>query len=239
MISVITVSYNSEKTIEKTIQSMLEQTFKDFEYILIDGASTDNTLTIAKRYQDKFNGKMRIVSEPDHGIYDAMNKGIKASKGSIIGILNSDDWYEKNTLESVSKHYTGAKYEIVYGMQRTVKDGKEFSVLIKNPEFLDEEMITHPTFFVTRDTYKDFGLFSTEYKSSADYEFMLRLKHSGNVVFTPVYEIYTNFTLGGMSSSNKAATETARIKYRFGLISKKRYQLIALKNKVKDFLSGH
>ena len=94
--SIITVCYNSEKTIEKTLQSVLSQTEQDFEYILIDGASTDGTLDILRAWEPKFGGRMKIVSEPDAGIYDAMNKGIRMARGTLVGIVNSDDFYHPN-----------------------------------------------------------------------------------------------------------------------------------------------
>ena len=93
-VSVITVCYNSARTIEATIQSILMQTYSNIEYIIIDGASRDNTLDIIKKYEKEFNGRLTVVSEPDNGIYDAMNKGIRMATGEVIGLLNSDDTYE-------------------------------------------------------------------------------------------------------------------------------------------------
>ena len=96
LISIITVSYNAVKTIEDTITSVLNQTYSNIEYIIIDGASTDGTLEVIKKYQDDIS---IIVSEPDKGIYDAMNKGIERANGELIGIINADDWYEANAVE--------------------------------------------------------------------------------------------------------------------------------------------
>ena len=107
-ISIITVCYNSEKTIERTIQSVLGQTIEDLEYILVDGGSKDGTLDIIKKYENEFIDKgwsYRYLSEKDNGMYDAMNKGIHLSTGDLIGILNSDDWYEKEALSTVIKEY--------------------------------------------------------------------------------------------------------------------------------------
>ena len=101
--SIITVCFNSEKTIERTIRSVLNQTFSDYEYIIVDGASKDDTMKIVKSYEDKFDGRLHYISEPDKGIYDAMNKGIRLAQGEIIGIVNSDDWLEDDSLMNVQQ----------------------------------------------------------------------------------------------------------------------------------------
>lgn len=114
--SIITISFNSEKTIERTINSVLAQTCKNYEYIVVDGNSKDATLDIIKKYEPMFEGRMSWKSEPDKGIYDAMNKGIRRSKGDIIGIVNSDDWLEPNALENVWNAFeeNGKSLDAVY-----------------------------------------------------------------------------------------------------------------------------
>ena len=102
-ISIITVCYNSEKTIKNTIDSVLSQTYKNYEYIIIDGKSTDNTVNLIKKYQKKFDNKLKYISEKDNGIYDAMNKGVLRAIGGIIGIVNSDDWLEPKALDIVAE----------------------------------------------------------------------------------------------------------------------------------------
>jgi len=239
LISVITACYNSEKTIRRTFDAMLAQTYQNYEYVIVDGGSTDGTLTIIEEYMPKFQGRMTCVSEPDKGIYDAMNKGIARCHGDLIGINNSDDWYEPETLEQIAASYRGNKYEVVYGMQRTIRDGKECEILFYHHDFLAEKMITHPTCFVTRQTYKDFGVFDSEnYRSSADCELMLRYYLSGKVTFTPVYHILSNFTLGGMSSSNLGVIETAKLKRSLGLMSKKKYWITLIKAKLSDLIGN-
>ena len=239
LISVITVCYNSEKTIRRTFESMLSQTYQDFEYIIIDGGSSDKTLDIIKEYMPKFNGKMSYVSEKDNGIYDAMNKGIVRCNGKLIGLVNSDDWYENNTLEIVAQNYAGNKYEVVYGMEKTYIDGQESSILFFRHEFLPNQMITHPTCFVTKEIYTDLGMYdSINYKSSADYEFMLRLYVNKEVVFTPVYKIMSNFSLGGVSGSNLGVIETARLKKSLGMITNKKYYITMIKAKLSDLVGN-
>ena len=170
LFSIVTVCYNSEKTIETTIKSILNQTCQDYEYWIIDGKSTDRTVQIIQQYEPLFQGKLKWISEMDQGIYDAMNKGIDHSSGEIIGILNSDDYYEKDALEKIAKVYHGEPYCIVYGMIRTIRDGKEVMVYLKNHELLEEDMIAHPACFITKKLYDKFGKYSLDYPYSADYE---------------------------------------------------------------------
>lgn len=234
--SIITVCYNSERTISKTLESVLNQTYNDYEYIIIDGMSKDNTLEIIKKYEKKFEGKMRFISEKDNGIYDAMNKGISYAKGELIGMINSDDWYEPNALEIMAENYSRKKYEILYGMQREWQDEKEVVCWLKNHIFLEKHMITHPTCFVTKSIYEDFGMYDLQYKSSADYDFMLRMYKKDEVTFKPVYQVISNFALGGMSGRNIGRIETARIKYKYNIISLYERNKIILVNYIKIFL---
>lgn len=237
LVSVLTPCFNSERTIKDTLESMLRQTYKNYEYIIIDGGSKDSTLDIIDSYRPYFGNRIKVISEQDEGIYDAMNKGIKLAKGKLIGIVNSDDWYENNTIELAVKNYNNNKYEVIYGIQRNIKDEKFYSEFIRNHEFLPEQMITHPTCFVTSDIYKDFGLFNLDYKSSADYDFMLKLYYSKKVVFTPIYKVMSNFRQGGMSSSQIGVKESAHIKYKYNIINKKKYKYIIIKSNIFSFIT--
>lgn len=237
LVSVITPCYNSEKTIEKTLVCIENQTYKNIEYIIMDGGSKDKTMDIINRHRDKLPKLLKVVSESDGGIYDAMNKGIKQASGHLIGIVNSDDWYEPDTIEQVVKHYQKQPYEVVYGMQRTLLDGKEKLTVIYHHDFLPQQMITHPTCFVTKKTYEQFGLFDTQYRSAADYDLMLRFWESRQVVFTPVMQVLSNFVLGGMSSSQTGVRENARIRFKRGYMSRKRYQFVILKSHIYEKLN--
>lgn len=218
---------------------MLAQTYSDFEYIIVDGGSKDGTIEILDHYIAEFHGRMSYQSEKDHGIYDAMNKGIIRCKGELIGLLNSDDWYEPDTLENIVKSYTGADYEVVYGMQRTVLDGKEKEIVFYNHEFLTEHMISHPSCFVSKKSYEDLGLYDADhYKSAADYELMLRYYFSGKVTFTPVYKILSNFTPGGISGTSVGVIETAELKYGLGLMSRKKYCITILKARLNKLIGN-
>lgn len=219
-VSIITPCFNSEKTIRNTLESVLNQTYSDYEYIIIDGKSTDKTLQIIAEYEPLFGDKIRVFSEPDKGIYDAMNKGIMKSNGDMIGIVNSDDYYEPDALANMVSAMPDEKYFILYGFQRCITDGKEDRIVLYNHRNLDTQMITHPTCFVSRDTYRDFGLYSLNYRSSADYEFMLRVFHSNKVTFKPVYKIISNFESGGMSSTQAGVRETIRLRREYGALSK-------------------
>ena len=130
LVSVITVCYNSEKTVRKAIESVLNQTYPEIEYILVDGASKDNTVSVAKEYEARFSEKgytYRIISEKDNGIYDAMNKGIRAASGVLVGMVNSDDWYEPIAVETAVKAYEETGFEMFYADVNVIKeDGSIF-----------------------------------------------------------------------------------------------------------------
>ena len=235
LLSIITVCYNSEKTIEKALNSVLNQTYDNYEYIVVDGRSNDATVSIIRKYEQLFNGKMRYVSEKDQGIYDAMNKGIRMCKGQVIGILNSDDFYEENALAAVVENMQDLKlnpYQVIYGMIRTIKDGVEENVTILSHYFIHQRMIAHPACFITKALYNEFGLYNTRYRSSADYEFMLRIADSDKVRFTPVYEILTNYVLGGYSNTRSGYLDKIRMLCDKKMISKKKY----LQLRIIDFI---
>lgn len=223
--TIITPCFNSEKTIGQTLESVLNQTVQDYEYLIMDGGSTDGTLDIIRKYEVKFNGKMRYWSEPDNGIYDAMNKGIQKASGEIVGIINSDDWYEKDALENILSMNSDDKYLIFHGMMRTIdsETGKEIRIAIYSADYLQDAMINHPTVFVKKEVYQDFGIFDCRYKSGADYEMMIRFYNTGQVKFVPIYRTIANFRTGGMSASVNALKEAMQIKFRYGLMTKSQY----------------
>ena len=236
LVTVLTPCYNSGKTIEKTLECIENQTYKNIEYIIIDGDSTDNTLDLIERHRSRLPKQLTVISEKDNGIYDAMNKGIKLARGQLVGIVNSDDSYEKDTVEQVVNHFCDNPYEVIYGMQRTYLDGKEKAVVIYHHNFLPQQMVTHPTCFVTKDAYEKFGVFDTQYHSAADYDLMLRYFKSGEVIFTPVYRVLSNFTLGGISSSQTGVRENALVRYRHGYLSRKRYWFLVMKSHLYELL---
>lgn len=236
LVTVLTPCFNSGKTIEKTLECIENQTYRHIEYIIVDGGSADNTLELIEKHRSRLPEKLTVISEKDNGIYDAMNKGIKLAKGQLIGIVNSDDWYEKDTVEQAVKHYQGNWYEVIYGMQRNYLNGKEKSVFLHHHDFLPEQMITHPTCFVTKAAYDDLGMFDLRYRSAADYDLMLRFWESGQVAFSQVMCVLSNFRFGGMSSSQVGVRENALVRFRHGYLPRKRYWFIVIKSCLYELL---
>ena len=204
-ISIITPSFNSEKTIEDAIKSVIGQTYKDIEYIIIDGGSKDKTLEIINKYQDKVS---KVVSEKDRGLYDAINKGIKLATGEIIGNLNSDDIYENNkVLELVAETFEKTKCDVCWGDLVYVKKDNlnKITRVWKSSEFKTGKFKTgwhppHPTFFVKREIYEKFGVFRENFKIAADYELMLRLLEKHQVKSSYIPQTLVRMREGGKSN---------------------------------------
>ena len=209
-ISLITITYNSEKTLADTIQSVLRQTFIDIEYILVDGASKDNTVSIIKQYDPLFEGRMKWISEPDKGLYDAMNKGIRMATGDIVGILNSDDFFTSNDiLQKIADAFNqNTKLDAVYGDVHFVHPSKlnkivryYSSKVFKRSLMKFGFMPAHPSFYIWRECFGKYGLYKTDYKIAADFEFLLRViyKEKIKIKYLPV-DMVTMRT-GGASTS--------------------------------------
>ncbi len=200
-VSIITVSYNSVKTIELTMQSVLHQSYQDIEYIVIDGASTDGTQKVIEKYADKIS---YYVSERDDGLYYAMNKGIEKATGDIIGIINSDDWYAETAVEDVVKCFNQSNPEAVYGLTVMVsEDGAERIGKIKQVEnFWYQMPFQHPSVFIKKDVYKRLGGFNTNYRVASDYDFLLKC-YSENVRFAYCDKVIAYFRRGGISDIHR------------------------------------
>lgn len=218
LVSIITVCLNSEKYIEQAIRSVTCQTYDNIEYIVIDGGSTDKTLDIIRKYEDKIT---YWISERDEGISDAFNKGIKAARGDLIGILNSDDWYEKNTAEEVAKAYILDKdIGVIHGDICFYKSSKPLFIVSphSNPERLWREMIyNHPACFVARKCYKDFGMFDKSLTVAMDYELLLRF-YVNNIKFLYVPRVLANQRCEGKSEKQvmKSLVEVYRSVIKYG-----------------------
>lgn len=210
-ISIITVCLNSERTIEQTIQSVIGQCDYNYEYIIIDGGSTDRTIEIIEKYR---YGISKIVSESDSGLYDAMNKGISLATGDIIGIINSDDWYEPGVFGIVRRCFQESNAEVIYGKLNQIDAEGKINIQIPGDiERLRYEMETpHPTVFIKRSLYEKYGAFQIKYKIAADYDLMLRLYTKG-VKFYFCNKIFANFRLGGyaMQQGENCVEETLLI----------------------------
>ncbi len=204
-ISIITVTYNSAATLENTIRSVIEQTYKDVEYIIVDGLSTDDTLKIVEKYKDKIS---KVISEKDAGIYDALNRGIEMATGDVIGLLHSDDFYlDKDVLQKYGDIFKSEKCDAVYAdlyyvdkedTNRIVRKWK--SGIYNKSSFINGWMPPHPTFFVKKEIYSQLGKFNLDFKTAADYELMLRfiLKHNIKVSYLPVFTV--KMRVGGKSN---------------------------------------
>jgi glycosyltransferase involved in cell wall biosynthesis len=235
-ISIITVCHNSEKTIRKTIESVLAQTYTHVEYIIIDNASTDRTMEIVKHYMPKFKGRMRWISEPDQGMYDAMNKGITLAAGELIGILNADDWYEVDSIKKVLGAYRQYGDAVYYGILRYIENEKELMLKTTNYQFLDREMLPHPTCFIPKKIYQKYGGYTLQYPITADYELLARYSSQG-VRFVQIDDVLTNFRTGGITTTQemRSAIETLQIRYHYGFISKRQFYTALIKKKFLSF----
>lgn len=206
-ISVITATFNSGKTLRDTIESVLRQTYRDIEYIIVDGASRDDTLDIIREYEPRFGGRMRWISEPDRGIYDAMNKGIWMATGAVVGLLNSDDFYtDECVLERVAAEIMDV--DAVYGDIHYVDDGD----LTKCVRYYSSKgfrrwkmrmgfMPAHPSFYCRRTVYTRFGLFDTDFRVAADFEQLLRLIYLNRIHTRYIPMDFVTMRTGGASSS--------------------------------------
>ena len=158
-ITLTTVTFNGAKTISKTIESVLNQTFTDFEYLIIDGLSKDNTVKIAESYRQQFESKgivYRIISEKDNGMYDALNKGIALAKGEIIGNINSDDWLEPDALEYISKVFDEEQFDMFYGDLRIIKNNGSFIKHSKKSRLIVSRYWNHPTSYYSKRVFNKY-----------------------------------------------------------------------------------
>jgi glycosyltransferase len=227
LISIITVSYNAAATIEETILSVINQDYDNIEYIIIDGGSTDGTLDIIRKYEDKI---AYWVSEKDYGLYHAMNKGIERTNGDIIGMINADDYYYVGAISKVIKTFEDKKLSqhIFFG------DMQHGDVLVPGwrPKAIKRSAFgTHPSMFVPREVYNAIGMYKLQYKILSDYDFMYRAFNVHKI--RPLYlnERIAFFRPGGLSSNNifRAYTEEMLIKLENGEKFYKSFGLYLLK----------
>lgn len=213
-ISLITVTYNSSKTLKTTLESILNQLHTDYEYIVVDGASKDNTVALLKEYEPKFKNNIKWISEPDKGLYDAMNKGIRMATGDVIGILNSDDFFTSNDiLRQVSEALEKNKnLDAVYGDIHFVNpDNLEKCIRYYSSKVFKRGLMrlgfmpAHPSFYMRKACFEKYGLYKTDYKIAADFEYLLRVifKHKIRTQYIPV-DMVTMRTGGASTSGLKS-----------------------------------
>jgi glycosyltransferase involved in cell wall biosynthesis len=198
-VSIITTTLNSEKTIESTILSIINQTYKNIEYIIIDGCSSDSTLSIISKYIDHLS---YFKSARDENLYDGMNKGIDVSSGDIIGIVNSDDFLEEDAVEKIVNFFFRHNCDAVHGNLRVIKDFDEKSEILRPRNYFFAKYISlpiyHPTLFVKREIYRSIGSYNISYPHLADYDFYLRLINNKNNILY-LNELISNMRSGGIS----------------------------------------
>lgn len=207
-ISVITATFNSGATLRDTLESVLLQTHNDIEYIIVDGKSKDNTIDIVREYEPRFDGHLRWISEPDNGIYDAMNKGINMATGDVIGILNSDDFYASaDILSTIAQEIE--KVDAVYGdldfvdcenTQRVIRQWRGSQHVPGS--FLKGWHPAHPTFYVRRKHYEKLCGFDTTLDVSADFELMLRYIEKNKLTNKYIPRTFVKMRLGGESTGS-------------------------------------
>lgn len=210
-ISIVTICYNSALTIRRAIESVISQKNVNLEYIIVDGASKDNTVDIIKEYALD-NTFIRWVSEKDNGIYDAMNKGIAMATGDIVGILNSDDMYaNEDVLSTVCKTMEKTNLDSCFGNLIYIKTDKDnirpyrYWKSSKLRSFKYGWMPPHPSFFVKREVYEKYGNFRLDCGTAADYELMLRLLEKNRISSTWINQIFVYMEAGGASGASLAA----------------------------------
>lgn len=210
-ISVITVCLNSEATIRQTIESVLRQTYKNIEYIIVDGGSVDRTLTIIREYIPLSDGRMRYISEKDDGIYDAMNKGITMATGDIVGIINSDDWYEPEAVEEIVKCFRATDTDVAYGEEWILNENRQREYHTYRMGFPP-----HPGMFVRREVYQKYGMYDLSYRIASDWDLILRFM-AGGIRFERIDRVIANYSKTGISSVRilECAEETHEIELKY------------------------
>ncbi len=236
-ISIITVCLNSVKTIEQTITSVLNQTYPNIEYIILDGASTDGTREVINQYKDRL---AYYCSEPDGGLYHAMNKGLQHATGDVVAILNSDDWYLEDALACVALHFKKTKADVLcFGVTRENKDGKRndrFSRVRTDDNGFERLEVFHPATFVKKSIFDEIGYFDTEYRLAADYDWLIRMKRHGYTVQC-IEQVTTYYSDGGLSSKywNKAQDESMQADLKYAKSNEEKEDIISIYNNKKVY----
>ena len=209
-ISVVTVTFNSAATVRDTIESVLKQKYSDYEYLVIDGGSKDNTVDIIKEYEPKFGGRMKWISEKDKGMYDGINKGIRMATGDVVGIINSDDFYHRtDVFDIINKAFDENKgIQAIYGDVRFVhpdnldKTVRYYSSKNWRPwRFRFGFMPAHPTFFTYKENFDKYGYYQYYYHIAADYELLIRHLYTNHVPAKYVPLDFMKMRTGGRSTN--------------------------------------
>lgn len=203
-ISLITCCYNSSTTIEDTINSVLQQDYKNYEHIIIDGASKDNTLEIIEKYREQYQGRLTVVSEKDKGIYDAFNKGIDMASGDIIGIINSDDIIANPRVLSQVVEAFNNNYSVVYGDLEMLDETLEKVIRKfygKTGNIKRGWHPPHPTLYLKKEVYERYGKFDISFRIAADYDFMIRILKDNKLECCYINSVLVKMRMGGVSTN--------------------------------------
>ena len=221
LVTVLTVSYNAEATIARTIESVIAQTYPNIEYIVIDGASRDNTALIARSYLDRFNAvtgrSMRVISEPDKGMYDALNKGAKLAHGLIVGQINADDWYEPDAVQTMAELWEREHYDLAWGSLNVITGSGSFVKHAKRGILWTTSHWCHPAAFAERNILLEYPYPLTN--SHDDFDFATHVYLDGKKII-PLDKVISNFTFGGMSTQKSFAEVRKRIDEIYGIYRK-------------------
>ncbi len=235
-ISVITVCYNSADTIEQTIQSVVSQNYGELEYIIIDGGSKDGTLAVIEKYRESIS---LLISEPDQGVYDAMNKGLQKCTGDVVAFLNSDDWYEQDTLEKVNRYFGDTLADMVSGNVYLYADGKAQKMELGRREKDDvffRVIYPHPALFVRRSLFQKMGGYDTSYRVAADVAWVINACAAGAEVLC-VEDCFTYFRAGGLSGRRRY--EGLKEHYKAALTCAKRYELVQTAARIDAYYADY
>ena len=227
--SVVTVVFNAEDVIAKTIESVLNQSYIPYEYLIIDGKSTDKTLDIVDSYKDSFAAKQinyRIISEKDTGIYNAMNKGVKSATGDFISFLNAGDWYEPDALKKIKNFYNEDDFDLTYGRLNYINPNGSITVkMSKYDKFpITSRHWNHPSMFLRREIYQKYG-FDERFRAYADFHLYTKLRKT-DVKIRVIPEIITNFPADGVSTDVRMKKVLARAKEKYRIYRDNGYSVI-------------
>ena len=207
-VSIITVTWNSAATLQDTLDSVLSQTYQDIEHIIVDGMSKDETMAIVRKYEPLYKGRLKYISEPDHGIYDAMNKGLSMATGEVVGVLNSDDLYnDVNVVADIVSGFMDEEVGAVCGNLYFVR-ADDLNAVVRlwkgSPykSFKSGWHPAHPTFYVKRIYFEKFGGFDTSFAVSADFELMLRFIEKRRIKIKYIDRYFVKMRVGGESTGN-------------------------------------
>ena len=227
--SIVTPVLNAEKTISRTIESVLNQTYPATEYYIIDGNSKDRTVEIARSYEDRFSARkilFKVISEEDSGIYDAMNKGISLCRGELIGIINADDWYEESALNTMKDLYAKELYDMAYADLRIHSGSSNFVKKARDLKIASSRRWNHPTQFVRSTVYQK-KKYDTD-NVFADLDFLLWIIDNRYCI-RYINKTIANFTMGGQSNRGKGLKDiTGRIRQKWEIYRRYGYSILYL-----------